>query len=76
MPISVERLESIGHFSTYDVFRRRGQPMDVHCVQCHYCGFEPSDAFHPPRICPKCYGATWERFTRPGSILRNAVHHG
>ena len=73
MPISVERLESIGSFLTFDLARGRRRPVAVHGLQCHYCGFEPRDAYHPPQICPKCHGQTWERFTRPRSILRNAA---
>lgn len=41
-------------------------------VQCRMCGFEPEDTLHPPRVCPKCHSQSWERFTRPGSILQNA----
>lgn len=43
----------------------------VHATECHYCGFSPPDELSPPRRCPKCGGAAWDRFVRPGSLLRH-----
>jgi len=44
-------------------------------LQCRSCGFEPDDVVTIPRACPKCHAQSWERFTRPGSILENAGLH-
>jgi hypothetical protein len=73
MSISMERFGSEGHFATY-------KPVDaapvgrvaIFQIQCRCCGFEPEGAVTAPRLCPKCHGNAWERYTRPGSILDNA----
>ncbi|GEM_PF-2824362 len=44
-------------------------------VQCRNCSYEPEDLLHPPKICPKCHSQSWERYTRPGSILMNAERY-
>lgn len=44
-------------------------------VQCRMCSYEPEDLLHPPRTCPKCHSQSWERYTRPGSILVNAERY-
>ncbi len=44
-------------------------------VQCRMCSYEPEDSLHPPKICPKCHSRSWERYTRPGSILSNAERY-
>ena len=36
-------------------------------AQCRCCSFEPEDPFVLPARCPKCHGAAWERFARPGA---------
>jgi predicted Zn-ribbon and HTH transcriptional regulator len=75
MSISTERLESSGHFATYDPFRVAPHRIAVFTVQCRSCGYAPEDVVTPPRVCPKCHGQAWERFARPGSILENAARY-
>jgi hypothetical protein len=72
MSISMDRFESHGHFATYDPFHAAAQKVMVFQLQCRSCGFEPTDVVSAPRVCPKCHGESWERFTKPGSILDNA----
>jgi hypothetical protein len=39
-------------------------------LQCRSCGFEPDDQVIAPRHkCPKCAASSWERYTKPGSLL-------
>ena len=39
-------------------------------IECHVCGFEPTQQESLPRhACPKCFGHTWQRVIRPGTIL-------
>ena len=72
MSISMEKFSSDGQFASYDPFQSPVKRVSMFHLQCRRCGFEPEDAVVAPRICPKCHGAAWERFTRPGSILENA----
>ena len=72
MSISMEPFASEGHFATYDPFRTAPRTVAVFKMQCRSCGFEPDDTVVAPRLCPKCHSKTWERYTRPGSILENA----
>jgi hypothetical protein len=42
-------------------------------LSCRGCGYEPEDLVVAPRQkCPKCSGSSWERYTRPGSLLDDA----
>ena len=74
MSISMEPFASEGHFPTYDPFRgqKAATAVAVFRLQCRSCGYEPADTVVAPRLCPKCHSKTWERYTRPGSILENA----
>jgi hypothetical protein len=72
MSISMERFGSEGHFATYNPFAAASHRTAIFQIQCRCCGFEPEGAVTPPRLCPKCHGESWERYTRPGSILDNA----
>ena len=72
MSISMEPFASAGHFATYDPFRAAPQTVAVFRMQCRSCGFEPDDTVVAPPLCPKCHSKSWERYTRPGSILANA----
>jgi rubrerythrin len=72
MSISMERFGSEGHFATYDAHQSAPERVAVFQLQCRSCGFEPADVVTAPRLCPKCHAQSWERFTRPGSILENA----
>jgi hypothetical protein len=72
MSISMEAFASEGHYPTYDPFRSAPQTVAVFRLQCRSCGFEPDDTVVAPRLCPKCHSKSWERYTRPGSILQNA----
>ncbi len=72
MSISMEPFASEGHFATYDPFRSVPTRTVIFQLQCRCCGFEPEQSITAPRICPKCHGKSWERYTRPGSILDNA----
>ncbi len=75
MSISMEPFASENHFPTYDAFKLSSQPVSIFQLQCRSCGFEPEDTVVAPRLCPKCHSKSWERFTRPGSILDNANRH-
>ena len=72
MSISMEKFGSEGTFATYNPFEAAVQRVAIFQIQCRCCGFEPEDAVTAPRLCPKCHGNSWERYTRPGSILDNA----
>ena len=72
MSISMERFASNGHFLSYDPFVATGRAVSVFTLQCRSCGFEPEATDRAPRMCPKCSGQSWERFTRPGSLLADA----
>ncbi len=75
MPISMERFESNGLFATYDPFADSVHRVAVFSLQCRKCGYEPEDSVAAPKICPKCFGESFERFVRPGSILENASRY-
>jgi hypothetical protein len=75
MSISMDRFASQGQFATYDPFAQTPRRVAIFTLQCRLCGFEPEDAVVPPKVCPKCHGQSWERFTRPGSILENAERY-
>ena len=64
-----------GHFVTIDPCVANSKPAPVFVLQCHACGYEPTDLIHTPRLCPKCHGQSWDRFVRPGSILANAERY-
>ena len=43
--------------------------VQVSCVECRTCGFEPADQDEVPAgACPKCHSTSWERFVRPSGI--------
>ena len=71
MSIAMDRFASQGLFPSYQPVTNEAR-VSMFYVQCRNCGFEPEVGDHPPKICPKCSGRGWERFTRPGSILANA----
>lgn len=71
MSIQMEPFASEGHFATYNPFRRADTQIAMFQLQCRSCGFEPTESVVAPRLCPKCHGNAWERYTRPGSILDN-----
>jgi hypothetical protein len=72
MAIGIEPFASEGHFLSYDPFANVSVKVDMFRLQCRACGYEPDDAVVAPRLCPKCNCKSWERYTRPGSILDNA----
>lgn len=72
MSISMDRFAAEGQFATYNPVLASLTRAAVFQVQCRCCGFEPEGVIIPPRLCPKCHGESWERFARPGSILKNA----
>jgi Zn finger protein HypA/HybF involved in hydrogenase expression len=72
MSISMERFGSEGRFATYQPIAAAAHPVAIFVLQCRSCGFEPENVVSAPRLCPKCHSQSWERFTRPGSILENA----
>jgi hypothetical protein len=75
MSISMDRFASQGQFETYDPYRAVPQMTAMFTLQCRSCGYEPDDVVTAPRLCPKCHANSWERFTRPGSILENASRY-
>ena len=72
MSIQMEPFASEGHFATYDPFAVSTTKVAMFQIQCRSCGFEPEETVVAPRLCPKCHSKSWERFTKPGSILDNA----
>ncbi len=75
MSIGMEQFGSHGRFLTYDPYQAAPQRVKVFQLQCRQCGFEPDDPVTTPKLCPKCHSQSWERFTRPGSILNNAERY-
>src|SRR5262245_39440671 len=75
MSISMNRFGASGMFPTYHVEPPLGAPVSVYILQCCNCGHEPENAVVAPRICPKCQGQSFERVTRPGSLLANAERY-
>lgn len=75
MSISIERFASDRGYQTYDPYAVVPDRVEVFQVQCRCCGYEPENAVVPPKICPKCHSQSWERFARPGSILKNAERY-
>jgi rubrerythrin len=75
MSIQMEPFASHGHFATYDPYSAASDKVAMFQLQCRSCGFEPEGTVIAPRLCPKCHGKSWERFTRPGSILNNAERY-
>jgi hypothetical protein len=74
----MEPFASQGHFATYDPFAAsvgKSASVAMFQLQCRSCGFEPENAVVAPRFCPKCHSNSWERYTRPGSILDNAARY-
>jgi len=72
MSISMDKFASEGQFLRYDPFAVSATRAAIFTIQCRSCGFEPEDTIVAPRVCPKCHSKSWERYTRPGSILENA----
>jgi rubrerythrin len=72
MSIAMERFASNGLFPTFHPVVAAQPRVDMYYVQCRSCGFEPEATDRAPRTCPKCSGRSWERFTRPGSLLADA----
>jgi predicted Zn-ribbon and HTH transcriptional regulator len=73
MSISMEKFASSGEFESYNPHLAAvAERTEMFTLQCRSCGFEPEDVVTAPRVCPKCHAQSWERFTRPGSILENA----
>jgi rubrerythrin len=72
MAIGIEPFASEGHFLSYDAYAAEGTRVEMFRLACRSCGFEPDDTVVAPSSCPKCHGKSWERYTRPGSILDNA----
>lgn len=68
MSIAAEPFSSIGHFLTYRREPRR-EGVSLFILECAGCGYEPKSL---PQFCPRCYGITFQRTYRPGSILREA----
>ena len=66
MPIAIGRYDEDGNVSSNSAFEA---PIDLCRVQCHYCGYEPSDHLHLPHRCPKCSGSAWEHYELRGGML-------
>jgi Zn finger protein HypA/HybF involved in hydrogenase expression len=75
MSIQMEPFASAGHFVTYDPYASESVKVAMFRLECRSCGFEPAETVVAPRVCPKCHGKSWQRFTRPGSILDNAERY-
>ncbi|HEX8914897.1 MAG TPA: hypothetical protein VF796_21270 [Humisphaera sp.] len=71
MSIAMESFSSKGLFPTFHPMAAQQPRVAMYLVQCRSCGFEP-EMEAAPRICPKCAGRSWERVTRPGSLLADA----
>jgi hypothetical protein len=75
MSISLNRFGASGLFPTYHIGIPLSQPVSVFILQCRSCGHEAQGSVVPPRVCPKCQGQSFERLTRPGSLLANAERY-
>lgn len=72
MSISMGLMGSEGQFARYDAYPVASTRLKIHRLQCRGCGYESADAVAAPLSCPKCSSRSWERFIRPGVIVRNA----
>jgi hypothetical protein len=72
MSIAMERFASKGLFPRFQPLAPQHPRVAMFYVQCRSCGFEPEVSDRAPRMCPKCGARSWERFTRPGSLLADA----
>ena len=75
MSISNDAFGCEGIHQRFDPYEPTVQRVEIFVTQCRSCGFEPSDSVSPPRACPKCRSASWERFALPGSILKNSARY-
>lgn len=75
MSISLNRFGASGLFPTFHLDTPTTRPISVYILQCCNCGDEPENAVVAPRICHKCQGQSFERITRPGSLLANAERY-
>lgn len=76
MSISTTPFGSTGLFPTFSLgVPITTQTTSVHILQCTQCGFEPDSGVVAPRVCPKCMSQSFERVTRPGSLLANAERY-
>jgi len=66
MAIPVARFDEEANVVNQQTFTA---PIDLSRVQCHYCGYEPSDHAHLPATCPKCGGSAWEHYELRGGVL-------
>lgn len=71
MSIAMERFAATGLFPTLQPVSMMPR-VAMYVVQCRSCGFEPEGTDRNPKVCPKCSGRSWERVTRPGSLLADA----
>lgn len=75
MSIGADAFAAKGLHLTFDPYEPAIERVAVHQTQCRSCGYEPDDQLSPPKVCPKCRSAHWERFALPGSILRNSSRY-
>lgn len=75
MSISMSHFGASGLFPTFRTETPSSEPVPVYTLQCCNCGHEAEGMVVAPRICPKCQGRTFERVTRPGSLLANAERY-
>jgi hypothetical protein len=72
---TIEQLMTGKGLTRFDPYQTAVGRTTVFSVQCRMCSYEPEHPLHPPKICPKCHGQSWERYARPGSILINAERY-
>ena len=72
MSIPMEAFAAEGQFATIQTYSRPGKLANIWRLQCHGCGYEPQNVGLSVGKCPKCGGDSWERFSRPGSLLKTA----
>jgi hypothetical protein len=75
MSIGSDSFAAHGLFQTFDPHAVAITRVDIHQTQCRSCGYEPENQLTPPKVCPKCRSQHWERFTLPGSILKNSARY-
>jgi len=71
MSIAMERF-GLNALAETDLSGGSPAPRLPYRLQCHYCSFEAADAIAAPPRCPKCAGASWDRFVMPRSLLMRA----
>ena len=69
MSIANDSFQFTGHFLRALTSAHAVRNISPYHVECRYCRYRVEEGVSTPKMCPKCHGASWERFLRPGSLL-------